>query len=582
MSRTEDLFARAVDLASDQRSRFLDECALDPQSRREIESLLRAHDDAGEFFSERRETNEPVEPFDVGARIGAYELIELLGEGGFARVFRARQSHPVRREVALKLIKLGMDTRAVLQRFELERQALAMMDHPGIATVHDAGVTSTGRPFFVMELVRGDRITRYCENAHLSIANRVRLFIDVCHAVQHAHQKGVLHRDLKPSNILVATVDDKPTPKVIDFGIAKAVGQQLTDATLVTQADQLLGTPQYMSPEQARSGGADVEMSSDVYSLGAVLYELLAGAPPLGVEPSSSSALVQIQRLTSDEEIPPPSTRAPDERRRELRGELDWILGKCLEKDRRRRYVSAAELGSDLQAYLENRPITAAPPSEMYRVRKFIGRNKVAVTAAAIVAASLLIGTIVSTMQAIRATRAERLAQKRLEDTTAANASLTAVNHFLTRDMIGSADPAITRGRELTVREALDNAAKAVPGKFSDNPLIEASVRDSVARAYLQLGRADLAMTHAQDVLQRRTALLGENHPDTLSAMNNYGSVLEASSRLPEAVAEFKHAWELSSHALGDDHPVTLESLHNYSAVLMTTGKLDDAEPLSA
>ncbi|MGH7178461.1 MAG: protein kinase domain-containing protein, partial [Tepidisphaeraceae bacterium] len=520
---SQDLFEQAVDLAVEERRQFLDSRGIDPQTRGEIESLLRAHDDAGEFFSERSGNDRRIEPFDVGARIGAYDLLEVLGEGGFARVFRARQLRPVRREVALKLIKLGMDTRAVIARFELERQALAMMDHPNIAAVYDAGATDTGRPYFVMELVRGERITRFCDDARLSVRQRVRLFIDVCHAVQHAHQKGVLHRDLKPSNILVTTIDGRPAPKVIDFGIAKAIGQRITDSTLVTQAEQLLGTPQYMSPEQALSGGADVDTSSDVYSLGAVLYELLAGRPPLEAPSSSSSALEQIQRLTSDEDIPPPSERAGVELRRELRGEPDWILGKCLEKDRKRRYTSAAALASDLQAYLENLPITAAPPGKLYRVRKFVRRNAVAVAATAIIVATLVAGSVVSTMQAVRATRAERLSQQRLEESRAANAGLSAVNDFLTRDMIGAADPAITRGRELSVREALDNAANAVPGKFQKNPLIEATVRDSVAKAYLKLGRPDLALAHSQEVLERRKRLLGEDHPETIRAVNGYG-----------------------------------------------------------
>jgi serine/threonine protein kinase/Tfp pilus assembly protein PilF len=588
-----ELFDELVDLPREQRTRFLAARCDDATTRREIESLLAAHDDAGGFFRESTgrsrhggdgDSDGDGEPRAPGSRIGHYELIETLGEGGFARVYRARQHHPVRREVALKLIKLGMDTRQVIARFELERQALARMDHPGIAAVYDAGVTPTGRPYFVMELVRGARINRYCEEKRLDVRQRVRLFVDVCRAVHHAHTKGILHRDLKPSNILVTEVDARPVPKVIDFGIAKATQERLTEATVVTHERQFLGTPQYMSPEQATTGGSDVDTRSDIYSLGAVLYELLTGASPLD-DPATgapSSQVEQIRRLTSDRDAPRPSTRVADPaQRRALRGELDWLIAKCLERDRARRYESAAALADDLEAYLDNRPITAAPPTLSYRARTFARRNTAGVLLSALVVFTLLAGTIVSATQAVRATRAERLAQRRLVESQAANATLSAVNDFLTGDMIGSADPAVARGPELSVRAALDKAAAAVPARFPGQPLIEAAVRGSIADAYLTLGRADLALPHAEHVLEQRRHHLGDAHPDTIAAAHACALALSALARHDEAKRLAEDALETARRTLGPDHPHTLSSLDLYASAVLAQGRWAEAEPLA-
>jgi serine/threonine protein kinase len=593
------LFDELVELPRAQRRARLEQDDLDPTTRLELESLLAAHDDAGEFLREATDAPHVGDPFDVGTKIDRYELLEQIGEGGFARVFRASQSHPVRREVALKIVKVGMDTRALVARFTQERQALAMMDHPNIAAVFDAGATDNGRPFFVMELVRGgQRITRYCDDQCLNVRQRLALFIDVCHGVQHAHQKGVLHRDLKPSNILVTTVDGRPMPKIIDFGIAKAIhDQQLVDATIVTSERQMLGTPQYMSPEQARSGGTDVDTRSDIYSLGAVLYELLTGAAPLddATQTRPSGGLDHLQRLTGDHEIARASTRVvvsdsaastiaeargttAGELRWTLKGELDWIIAKCLEKDRSRRYESAAALAADIEAFRNHRPITAAPPTLQYRARKFVRRNTVAVLASAVVMVALLAGAIISTTQAVRARRAERLGQKRLDDSVAANANLQAVNEFLTRDMIGSADPYASRGRELQVREALDKAAAALPTKFKDKPVIEAVVRHSVAAAYLALGRADLALPHARQALDARRQLLGDSHPDTIVSLDTYGEVLRYMGRLNEAEPVALDAYQRSKRVNGDDHVQTVRALQNYAQVLMSLGRWRDAE----
>jgi serine/threonine protein kinase/tetratricopeptide (TPR) repeat protein len=579
-----ELFDQLVVLPVENRLKWLDEhdTELDPSTRDELKSLLAAYDDAGEFLSDTSVTRRSgaLDPHIPGTRIGAYELIELIGEGGFARVFRAQQTRPLRREVAVKIVKLGMDTRAVIARFELERQALALMAHPNIAAVHDAGATDTGRPYFVMELVRdGRRITGFCDEHDLDIRQRVALFVDVCQAIQHAHEKGVLHRDLKPSNILVTTVDGRSTPKVIDFGIAKAIhDQRLTDATLVTKEQQLLGTPQYMSPEQARTGGADVDTRSDIFSLGAVLYELLAGRPPLDVPSGHSSAMQQLQRLTSDQELPPPSTRAGAERARQLRGELDWIVGKCVEKDRSRRYDSAAALAADLRAWLQRRPITAAPPAALYRAKKFIARNMAAVVAVSIILATLLAGSIVSTALAVRARRAERLAQSRLDDSVAANAELKAVNDFLTHDMIGSADPATMRGRELPVREALDKAAASAATKFKDRPLTQAVILHSIASAYLSLGRSDLASPPAQQAMEIRKRLLGDGNPETIASLAQYSQVLKGLGKFSEAEPLARAAMDRSAIAIGEDHPDTIRARRDYAAVLMALQRWRDAE----
>ncbi|MBC8106154.1 MAG: serine/threonine protein kinase [Anaerolineae bacterium] len=576
------LFDEAAELDQPSRAEFLQRRCSDAAIRREIESLLIAYDDAGGFLGERTAGNDApndVEPHHTGSHIGHYELLDLLGEGGFARVFRARQVQPVRRDVAIKIIKLGMDTRAVIARFQLERQALAMMDHPGIAAVFDAGATDIGRPYFVMELVRGARITNFARQANLGVRARVRLFIDVCHAVHHAHQKGILHRDLKPSNILVTTVDGQPQPKIIDFGIAKATQDGITDATFVTAERQMMGTPRYMSPEQAMSGGSDVDTRSDIYSLGTVLYELLTDAPPLQHALNGpSSALAELQRLTAEQPIPAPSTCVDGASRRELRGELDWIVLKCLNHDRAFRYESAAALAADLGAHLDHRPIIAAPPTTRYRVRKFVQRNAFAVAAAAIVAIVMLAGTIVSTIQAVRATRAERLAQKRLEDTIEANESLWVVNKFLTKDVIGSADPKIAQGRELTVREALDNASRSLASQFADRPLVDAAVHSSVGSAYAGLGKFELGLSHTTKALETRKRILGGDHPSTIATLNDYTAGLVNLGRFAEAEALAREVIGTSERTQGADHVETIRAQQQLGTALVTLGRWAEAE----
>jgi WD40 repeat protein/serine/threonine protein kinase len=417
------LFCEVLDHSSaEKRAACLDvACGKDMELRARMEALLRAHEQAGGFFRESSKPGDPGATTDEpiserpGTVIGPYKLLEQIGEGGFGVVFMAEQTQPIRRKVALKVLKPGMDTRQVVARFEAERQALAIMDHPNIAKVHDGGVSASGRPFFVLELVKGVPITEFCDQNHLTPRERLELFVPVCQAVQHAHQKGIIHRDLKPSNILVTVHDTTPVVKVIDFGVAKALGQELTDKTMFTGFAQMIGTPLYMAPEQAGQSGLDVDTRSDVYSLGVLLYELLTGATPFDKERLRTAAYDEIRRIIREEEPARPSTRMstlgqaantastnrnsdPHRLSQLLRGELDWIVMKALEKDRNRRYESASALAADVQRYLNDEPVQACPPSAWYRCRKFARRNKgVLATATALGLAVLVtVGSLVS------------------------------------------------------------------------------------------------------------------------------------------------------------------------------------------
>ena len=434
----EHIFAEALIVPPRERTRYLDNaCRGNAALRERIEALILAHESAGTFMAPPRADREDGTPESSsprgsgdrqGTRIGHYKLLQKLGEGGCGVVWMAEQEEPVRRRVALKVIKLGMDTKNVIARFEAERQALAMMDHPNIARVLEAGATETGRPFFVMELVPGVPITKYCDQHNLPTSARLGLFTQVCQAVQHAHQKGVIHRDLKPSNILVTLQDGEPTPKVIDFGIAKATQGRLTDHTLFTAFEQFIGTPAYMSPEQAEMSGIDIDTRSDIYSLGVLLYELLTGRPPFDPKSLLQAGLDEIRRIIREVEPLKPSTRlntladvdrdsiarqrgiAPAQLSLLLRGDLDWIVMKALEKNRNRRYETASGLAIDIQRHLQNEPVAARPPTTAYRISRLVRRNRFTVIAVSLVALALVVGTVVSTSQAMRARRAERVA----------------------------------------------------------------------------------------------------------------------------------------------------------------------------
>jgi serine/threonine protein kinase len=433
LTRLEQLFHATVELASpeEQANYLAQACGADTVLRQRVEKLLRAHQTAGQFLDPETppvQTGLPLSDLDLppserpGDQIGHYTLVEKIGEGGCCVVHLAEQVEPVRRQVALKLIKAGMDTRQVVARFQAERQALALMNHPHIAKVFDAGVTAAGRPYFVMELVHGVPITKYCDQHRLTVQQRLELFIQVCQAVQHAHQKGIIHRDLKPSNILVTT-DDQPAPKIIDFGIAKAMQSVLPDRAVVTWVGQFVGTPAYMSPEQARMNGEDIDVRADIYALGVLLYELLTGVTPFDAETLATTALDEIQRMIRETEPPKPSTRlmglirnqkseVGSQNWKEVRGDLDWIVMKALEKDRQRRYATANDLAEDIQRHLAHEPVLASPPSAVYRARKFARRHRLGVAVGTAVTLALVVGLALALVGLQRARRAESEARR--------------------------------------------------------------------------------------------------------------------------------------------------------------------------
>ena len=506
IERIKEIFSQAREMKfGPERDAFLAEaCAGDSPLRYQVESLLLAHEGAGEFLGKtvlRSASDFTIER--LGTMIGRYQLLQQIGEGGFGVVYMAEQIEPVRRKVALKVIKAGMDTREVVARFEAERQALAMMDHPNIAHVFDAGATGAGRPYFVMELVNGMPITDYCDREHLSTTHRLRLFITVCHAVQHAHQKGIIHRDLKPSNVLVTLHDAEPVPKVIDFGVAKALGHKLTEKTLFTPFQNLVGTPAYMSPEQAELSGLDIDTRSDIYSLGVLLYELLTGVTPFDAETLRQAALDEIRRMIREAEPSKPSTRLqtlgvrledvaklrhtePNALRRLVQGDLDWIVMKALEKDRRRRYETPDALASDVARHLNNEPVLASSPSLPYLVGKFARRHRAGLAVTATLLLLLLAGTAVSTWQAVRATRAERaqsLLRQQAEQARANERQLRLQAEA--REKIAQADAFVRNG-------SLDEAEKVMR---AISPLLDEMNAANAAPIYYSLG--DWAGRHA-------------------------------------------------------------------------------------
>jgi len=487
--REEELFALALAKPIGERAAFLDgACHGDPALRVRLNNLLASHEQSDGLNPAPVDPDGPTlkielseEPGEeaVGTTIGRYKLLQKLGEGGCGAVYVAEQQKPVRRRVALKLIKLGMDTKAVVARFEAERQALALMDHPNIAKVLDAGSTESGRPYFVMELVRGIKITDYCDKNKLSTEERLHLFIKVCHAIQHAHQKGIIHRDIKPSNILITLHDGIPIPMVIDFGIAKATEGRLTDATVYTQLHQFIGTPAYMSPEQAEMSGLDVDTRSDIYSLGVLLYELLTGQTPFDPKVLTAHGIDAMRRFIREEEPQRPSTRLstmvgdeltatasrravdPPHLAHLLRGDLDWIVMKCLEKDRTRRYETANGLAMDLERYLHNELVVARPPSRFYRFQKTVRRNKLAFTAVAAVAIALLLSVTASTWLAIRAKQASRKAEtaalqeeKERQEAESRTAMTRALSQFAEHDQAGAETNVLSLPNEYVQQEA--------------------------------------------------------------------------------------------------------------------------------
>jgi tetratricopeptide (TPR) repeat protein len=484
-----------------------------------------------------------------GTVIGPYKLLEQIGEGGFGVVFLAEQQYPVHRQVALKILKPGMDSQMGIARFEAERQALALMDHPNISRVLDAGTTDSGRPYFVMELVKGVPITDFCDQASLPIRERLELFVAVCGAVQHAHQKGVIHRDIKPSNVLVADCDGQPGPRLIDFGVARAAGLPLTDRTIYTRFAEMVGTPPYMSPEQAGMSSLGIDTRSDVYSLGVLLYELLTGTTPFDRERLRTADYDQMRRIIREEEPVKPSTRMstlgqaasavsvnrrsdPKRLRQLFRGELDWIVMKCLEKDRNRRYETAAALAADVRRHLHQESVLACPPTLRYRLRKFVRKHRGVVAAVAAIWLVLASGIIATTRAYWQARAAERQARQ-------AEAEAQRTADYLTYDVFALAprNAAGGRSREVTIREALDVAAPNIDHALGDDPRVEAAVRHVLGVTYRFLGEYDSAQLQLERAIAIRRRALGEEHPATLISQKNLCNVFYAQGRLARAEA---------------------------------------------
>jgi len=516
-----------------------------------------------------------------------YRLLQRIGVGGMGEVWLAEQSQPIRRRVALKLIRGGFGSKEVVARFESERQALAMMDHPGIARVYDAGTTEDGLPYFAMEHVQGDPIHTHCDRVRATVPERIELMIEVCGAVQHAHQKAIIHRDIKPSNILVSVQDGEARPKVIDFGVAKAVGQKLTDQTMYTALGQIVGTLEYMSPEQAEMSAQDVDTRTDVYALGVVLYQLLVGALPFDSRDIREAGYDEARRRIREVDPPRPSTRvsslgaaSSDSARmrqveagtleRELRGDLDWIVMKALEKDRTRRYGSPDELAADLRRFLDNQPILARPPSALYRTRKFVRRHRVAVSFTALLFLSLAALAGTATWQA------RKVAQERDRANREAQAATAALG-FLT-DLFEISDPGEARGNTITAREVLDRGAARIEASFQGQPEVQARLLATIGGVYQSLGLYDPAESSLRAALDIRRR--SGDPLERAAALDALGMLLRDRAQLDEAAELVREGLALRRTALGDEHIDVAVSLHHLGVVLWTRGEQEEALPL--
>ena len=566
----------------------------------------------------------------AGAQIGRYKLLEQIGEGGMGAIWLAEQREPVRRRVALKIIKLGMDTKEVMARFEAERQALALMDHPHIAKVFDAGATEAGRPYFVMEYIKGVPILAHCDAVRLDTRERLRLFMSVCHAIQHAHQKGIIHRDIKPSNVLVTTLDGAPIPKVIDFGIAKAIHGELTTRTLFTAHDQAIGTPAYMSPEQAGMSGLDIDTRSDIYSLGILLYELLTGSTPFDMTRLAEKGFAEILRTIREEEPKKPSTRIstmgdqstqtaaqrradPKTLRSLLRGDIDWIVMKCLEKDRTRRYETANGLAADILRHLNDEPVTAGAPSPAYRFKKFVRRNRGRVVAALVILFALVLGAVGATSGLLRAIGAKDRADREAQNATLAAASETVakrvaevnarkaldaaadaqsaanlemkarsraetINDFVTTALNSSDANTIGGSRDTTILAAMEAAIREIDGgRFKDEPETEAELKTTIGRILWNNGRlsnAEPLFVQALAIERRLASGDSQNVATSLAELarllNDQGRATEAEPLLVEALAIYRRLYQ-------DDDVKVLAVKADLATVLQAKGDDSDA-----
>ncbi|UCE60063.1 MAG: tetratricopeptide repeat protein [Phycisphaerales bacterium] len=603
----EELFQQTVDLRPEQWQGFLDErCSTDRVLRGEVDRLL-AH--FGKTNVASLDAIDQMDELDIdliGRHVGPYRLLRLLGEGGFGSVYMAQQERPIHRNVALKVIKLGMDTKQVIARFEAERQTLAMMNHPNIATVLDAGSTDTGRPYFVMELAEGAPLTEYCDKQCLSIEGRLELFVKVCYALQHAHQKGVIHRDIKPSNVLVTLQNGDAVPKIIDFGVAKAMSEPLTDKTLFTEFLQFIGTPQYMSPEQAEMSGLDMDTRTDLYSLSVILYELLTGTTPVEGKKLQGLPFGEVQRIICEQDPSTPSRRIselgdeleevakcrgvePQTIKRIVRGDLDWIAIKALEKDRECRYQTAGDFAADVERYLRNEPVHAGRPGAGYRLRKFVRRNRVGILVGSLVAAALLTGSMLATFGLIRAREGERQAAREAKTAKAINAFFS--------EMLASVDPmhmqllsAFAPGEQtsanlrydavgdVSVAEMMCKAAQRIDEVFVDKPELEAIARETIGMTLLGLGRYADAEPQLLSALDIRRNILGEDHPDTLRSMLAVGDLRLMVGRSHEAETLVRIACNRMRQLYGNEHDKTLSCTSVLASVLADRGSYDEAD----
>jgi eukaryotic-like serine/threonine-protein kinase len=606
-SREEQIFNAVLQLRTrEERAAYLKgACVDDAALLQRVEALLQKHEQVGTIrdpdvtIKSSPSTDLPaVVPITEkpGDRIGRYKLLQEIGEGGCGAVYMAEQEEPVRRRVALKIIKLGMDTKQVIARFEAERQALALMDHPNIAKVFDAGTTETGRPFFVMELVRGVPITEYCDKNNLTTRQRLDLFIPICRAIQHAHQKGIIHRDIKPSNILVTLHDGEPVPKVIDFGIAKAIDQPLTEKTLFTRLDQFIGTPAYMSPEQAEMSGLDIDTRSDIYSLGVVLYELLTGRPPFDPEALVKSGLDAMRRTIREVEPPRPSTRLstmtdadlttiakkrgtePARLSALVRGDLDWIAMKSMEKDRTRRYDTANGLAADIQRHLSNEPVVACPPGNLYKFQKLVRRNKLTFIAASAVTAALIIGLGVSTWMFFKEQQARRQAEAERKRAETEAAKSQQVAQFL-KDMLKGVRPSVALGRDTTMlQEILDKTTERVGKDLQDQPIAESELLATIGRVYYALGQYAKAEAMEREALALNRKLFGNESPLVAELLDDLVDTLHEEDKNVEGEAIAREALAIQRKPPGTKSPAVARSLQILGVVLNKQGKMAEAE----
>ncbi len=613
-NRDVEVFTGALQKLPADRAAYLEQaCAGDSELRHRVDVLLQAHESAGDFLREPALNPPHGDPAGTapgekpGDRIGHYKLLQQIGEGGCGVVFMADQEEPVRRRVALKVVKPGMDTKSVIARFEAERQALALMDHPNIAHVFEAGATQSGRPYFVMELVRGVKITDYCNQNSLTTAARLQLFIQVCEAVQHAHQKGIIHRDIKPSNILVTTSDEgKPVPKVIDFGIAKATtGQRLTEKTLFTAFEFLIGTPAYMSPEQAALTSMDVDTRTDIYSLGVLLYELLTSTTPFDTRELLKAGLDEVRRVIRDQEPVRPSTRLrgmtaadlttvsgqrqaqPPNLIREMRGDLDWIVMKALEKERPRRYQTATSLAEDVHHYLANEAVSARPPSAFYKLQKLIARNKLLFAALGIMLVLLIAGWSLTSWSLAKEKLVRReadAARKKAETDEQKALSEATKNQQITRfykQMLQGVAPSVALGHDTTMlQKILDTTAAGLGEGLTNQPAVEAELRSTIGGVYLDLGQYAKAEAMERSALELRRKSADGEDTNVAALLLNLSVAHRIQSKYKLAEQEAREALALDAKLLGEENIEVVHMEEELALIICEGGDPATAEPI--